>query len=218
MDARQMYLLQHARTYSATMQEGGPHELDLHLRAQPAERHLGDRLEDAALFGLNDEQALIRPKEGQNSIAWLLWHMARSEDVTINALVAGQPQVVDDGWASRLNLSTRDVGAGMADDEVTDFCARINLAELRAYRVVVGQRTREVALSLSPDAWDRPVDPAHLERAFADGVLRDNAAWVKEFWNNRTNAWFFAMISGHNYMHIGEAFCVRSQAGLALGV
>jgi hypothetical protein len=217
MDARQLFLLEHPRSFSATMQEGGPPELDATLRGQPHERHLGDRLEDAALFGLTDEQALIQPKAGQNSIAWLLWHMARTEDVNINAIVAGRAQVIDDGWAERLNLSLRDVGAGMADDEVADFCTRINMPELRAYRVAVGRRTRDVALSMPVEAWDQPVDQAHVDRAIAGGALRDNAAWVRDFWRNRTIAWSFALVNGHNFMHIGEAFCVRSQAGLALG-
>jgi hypothetical protein len=106
----------------------------------------------------------------------------------------------------------------MSDDEVADFCKMIDVAALREYRAAVGRRTAEIAQALAPDAWDKPVDPANLQRAIDAGVIRDNSSWVRDFWQNRTNAWFLALASGHNYMHIGEAFCVRSLAGRALGV
>jgi hypothetical protein len=33
--------------------------------------------------GLSDHQMRLRPGEGLNSLVWLLWHMARTEDVAI---------------------------------------------------------------------------------------------------------------------------------------
>ncbi len=56
-------------------------------------------LEYNRLHGLNEDQLRIRPN-GWNSIAWLLWHMARAEDVVANVLIADRPQVFDEGgWA-----------------------------------------------------------------------------------------------------------------------
>jgi hypothetical protein len=74
------------------------------------------------LQGLSDEQMRLRP-HGFNSIAWLVWHIARYEDI-LNLLLVGRPQVLDEeDWLSRLNLSMRDVGTGMGDDEVSDLSA-----------------------------------------------------------------------------------------------
>jgi hypothetical protein len=61
------------------------------------------------------------------------------------------------------------------------------------------------------------LDPASLERALSEGVLGDNAGWIPDFWRGRRKAWCLALVNGHNYLHLGEAFCVRSQAGLPLG-
>jgi hypothetical protein len=72
------------------------------------------------LQGLSDEQMRLRPN-GLNSIAWLVWHMARYEDI-LNLLLVGRPQVLDEEhWLPRLQVSMRDVGTGMGDDEVSDL-------------------------------------------------------------------------------------------------
>ena len=58
------------------------------------------------LSGLSDEQMRRRPGEGVNSIVWLLWHMARTEDVAVNLVVAARTQVFDDTWAQWMNGAT----------------------------------------------------------------------------------------------------------------
>ena len=48
----------------------------------------------------------MRTRAGKrlNSLVWLLWHMARVEDVVVNLVVADGRQVLDDGWALRLKV------------------------------------------------------------------------------------------------------------------
>jgi DinB superfamily len=71
---------------------------------------------------LTEDQMRLRPHPHLNSIAWLLWHMARSEDMGVNRLIANGPDVLTrDGWASRLDLLRRDMGTRMTDDEVVEF-------------------------------------------------------------------------------------------------
>jgi hypothetical protein len=53
---------------------------------------------------LSDDQMRLRPSEGLNSLVWLLWHMARTEDVAINLVVASADQVLDAEWARRMNV------------------------------------------------------------------------------------------------------------------
>src|SRR5262245_18334315 len=97
----------------------------------------------------DDDQLRRRPHPQLNSIAWLLWPMAQSEDIGINRLIADRPDVLTgDGWASRLDLSRRHMGTGMMDDEVAEFRARVNTAALRAYSAAVGRRIQEVVRGL----------------------------------------------------------------------
>ena len=203
MDAAQLFLQDHARVHSAAV-------------AEPE----GVPLEDVVLGGLSDEQVRQRPAEDLNSLAWLVWHMARCEDAAINTVVAGRRQVIEeDNWMERLGLARADIGTGMTDDEVSDFSARVDIAGLRAYRAAVGRRTREVVQALAPDAWERPISDDDLERAVAAGLIGENAGWVQGFWAGKTTAWFISWLAGgHSYWHLGEAMCVRSQAGLGLPI
>src|SRR3972149_4152820 len=107
---------------------------------------------------------------GLNSLAWLVWHMARSEDVGINVVIAGRRQVFDEGdWAARLNVTRRDVGTGMSADEVAELSEQIRIPELRLYRAAVGRRTREVVAALPPAAWGGLVEAAAAARGRAPG-------------------------------------------------
>src|SRR5215475_1105897 len=96
MDARDLFLDQHAAMHSAAV--GGN-------KMSAAER---------TFAGLTDEQMRVRPREDLNSLAWLMWHIARAEDIFVNALLATGPQLFDDeGWAKRLIVARRDFGIGM---------------------------------------------------------------------------------------------------------
>lgn len=204
MDALQLFLKDHARIHSSAV--GG------------AEGNV--YLEDVMVSGLNDEQLRARPQGGLNSIAWLIWHLARSEDMTVNVLVAGRKQVLEEGgWLRRLGLSRIDIGTGMSDDEVDEFAALVDVRAVRDYRAAVGRRTREVVSAMRPEDLDDVIDPAHLDQAFADGTIDARAGWLRGFVGGKTKAFLLGHgVPGHGYMHLGEAMCLRSLAGLRLPV
>jgi len=59
---------------------------------------------DELTEGLTDEVSNYRPASNANSIAWLIWHSARVQDIQL-AHVAGVEQVwTRDGWVDRFNL------------------------------------------------------------------------------------------------------------------
>jgi hypothetical protein len=61
----------------------------------------GPTLADRAFGLVSDEQFRLRPAPGQNSLGWLLWHIARAEDALVNLVFLARPQVLDAGWAER---------------------------------------------------------------------------------------------------------------------
>src|SRR5207247_5174825 len=107
MDAKDLFLTQHAAVQSVAV-GGNP--------ASAAER---------VFAGLSDEQMRVRPREDLNSLAWLMWHIARAEDIFVNAVLGGRPQVVEDAWLGKLKVSRRDFGIGMTRAEVTDMSRQV---------------------------------------------------------------------------------------------
>ena len=177
---------------------------------------------DRWLGGLSEAQLRVRPL-GMNSIVWLLWHMARTEDAAVNPVVAKQSQVLDDDWMRRLAPGRRDIGTGMTDDEVTAFSARVDCAAVIAYRVAVGRRTREVVRALGPAAWDELIGVEDMMRANAAGAFRrdltDVIAAGKHPWQGHARGDQISQTAiRHNSMHIGEAVTIRAAAGFPLGV
>jgi hypothetical protein len=204
MDAVSFFLVQHSSLHSAEV--------------------AGSRTyADSVFAGLTDAQMRTRAGKRLNSLAWLLWHMARVEDVVVNLVVADGRQVLDDGWALRLKVPSRHIGTGMTDHEAVELGAGADIAALRAYRDAVGRRTREVVASLPAAAWEETVGAADTGRAAVAGAFKANTGWREDVgyvaWQDQSRA---ARLAGaairHNAMHMGEAITVRGQAGFGLGI
>jgi hypothetical protein len=175
----------------------------------------GWSFQDLILGGLSDEQMRLRPAEAQNSIAWLLWHMTRCEDVAINVALAGQPQVLDDSWTARLGVDRRDIGTGMTPLEVGDLSERVELSALSDYRHAVATRTRAVVRSANDELMNAPVDG---DRYRAADILGEHAHWVADLWSAWSGRNFLYLATGHCYQHWGEAMTVRSISGYPVGL
>ena len=169
--------------------------------------------EDEVCEGLSDTQLRSRPAGVTNSIAWLIWHIARIEDVTMNMLVAGRPQVLDEAdWISQLRLSRRDVGTSMSENEVADFSSQVDCSALRAYRIAVGHRTREIVAALQPaELWER-IDPTNVHRLTTEGALAEAAYELAQQWSDWQKAGMLTMpATRHSFTHLNEAYRVRQK-------
>jgi hypothetical protein len=108
--------------------------------------------------GLTDEVASYRPTPTANSIAWLIWHSARQQDVQ-RADIAGTEQVwLRDGWVDRfgLDLPRESMGYGHSPEEVGRVRASADL--LKGYAHAVHKATLEYIASVTPDELNRIVD------------------------------------------------------------
>jgi hypothetical protein len=183
------------------------------LRYEPLHGMMTDRV----LVDLTDAQLRARP-QGQNSIAWLLWHVARAEDIGVNAFACNRPQVFDEGdWGKRIGSGRRDLGTSMTSEEVDAFTARADLRALRDYWRAVGNRTLEIVVRDGDRGWDDAVDPARTRRIICDdgdyGPLVDTNR-VQAFYAGMTRAWALGHLAlTHTYAHFGEAGVVRGMLG-----
>ena len=201
MEAKDLFLSQHAAVQSLAV-GGNP--------ASAAERAFG---------GLSDEQMRVRPREDLNSLAWLMWHIARAEDIMVNLLIAGRPQVFDDAWAKRLGATRRDFGIGMTSPEVTELTRVVDLAALREYRDAVGRRTREIVSAFKDDDWRGELTAPSLQKAAAEGAFGSRTEpMVKAFTGRPRSAVLSGIALFHPAAHLGEAVTVRSAGGFGTGI
>jgi hypothetical protein len=169
--------------------------------------------EDQVVDDLAEEQIRHIPRNGDHSIAWLLWHMARIEDVAMNILVAGSSQVLhQNSWLRRMKVSVRDTGNAMNEKIVAQLSATIDIKALRAYRLAVGRRTREIAKPLEPNELRQKVDPRRLQQALAEGAVVEAASGLIDYWGRRTIAGLLLMpATRHNIVHWNEALRIKQR-------
>jgi hypothetical protein len=201
MDARDLFLDQHAAVHSAAVAGN---------KLSAAER---------TFAGLSDDQMRVRPREDLNSLAWLMWHIARAEDIFLNPVLTGHAQVFDDGWTRRLGITRLDFGIGMTSPEVTELSRQIDVGALREYRDAVGRRTREAVGGFKPDDWEGQVAVEVVQRAAAQGAFGARTEQIVKVFPGRPRR---TLLSGialfHSMGHMGEAVTVRAAGGFGTGV
>ena len=120
---------------------------------------------DEITDGLTEEQANYRPSPSANSIAWLIWHSARVQDMQL-APIAGIEQVwTAGGWVDRfgLDLPRNDSGYGHGPADVAKVRAPADL--LAGYYHALHEVTLEFVAGVTAadlerivdDNWDPPV-------------------------------------------------------------
>src|SRR5262245_37234177 len=90
------------------------------------------RIVDVFVFGgMSEDRLRLHPNGGQNSLAWLLWHAARWEDIVVNTWIAERPQVLDSGnWLGRMRLARREVGTALPPVDREALSDRVDLGGL----------------------------------------------------------------------------------------
>jgi DinB superfamily len=201
MDARDLLLDEHGRLHSAAVTGD---------KTSMAERTFG---------GLTEEQMRVRPREDLNSLAWLMWHIARAEDIFANVILSGRDQVLDDKWLAQLKTPRRDFGIGMTKPEVSELTAAVDVAALRDYRDAVGRRTQELIRGLGDPDWKGELDAARLEKAAALGCFGGRGEMIAKAFTGRPRVGIMgALLVTHSALHMGEAATVRTAGGFGSGV
>lgn len=164
-------------------------------------------LEDNIFIDLDDEAFRKIPPGNEHSIAWLLWHIARIEDVTMSMLVVGKPQLfVIDGWLETLGIEWIHTGNAMSAEEVHVLSEAIDMQRLRDYRLAVGQRTVDIIKSVAPEQMGIQVDVGRIQHVADCGAVIPEAYAVLDYWSKRTIAGLLLMAATrHNLIHLNEA-------------
>jgi hypothetical protein len=201
MDARDLLLDEHGRMHAIGVTGD---------KGTLAERTFG---------GLADDQMRTRPREDLNSLAWLMWHIARAEDIFANVILTGREQVMDEGWLARLRTSRRDFGIGMTKPEVDELTARVDITALREYRDAVGRRTQEVIRGFGAADWQGELQAAELGKAAALGCFGPKGELVAKAFTGRPRIGILGgLLVTHAAMHMGEAQTVRAAGGFGTGI
>ena len=83
-----------------------------------------------AIKGLSQDQLHLQPLGKGNSIAFVLWHVVRTEDNVINFAWQKKPTVwIAEGWDKRFGMDPKTQGTGMTAEQA----ASIRIQDLNAF-------------------------------------------------------------------------------------
>ncbi len=188
--AIQLFLSQHAMVHASEMSQSGLFSF-----------------EDGLWEGLNEANIRSIPPKEDHSLVWIIWHLARIEDMTMNVLVAGTDQVFHlGGWREKIHAPREDSGNMTDAQAVTALSAAVDIAGLRQYRLEVGRRTREIASTLTPADIKRKTSPDRLDELLRSGSVSEAARDLLDYWGGLTVAGLLLMPpTRHNFAHLNEA-------------
>ena len=156
------------------------------------------------------------PESGEHSIAWVLWHLARIEDVTMNVLLGGQDQLFIRGdWQKRFADVPPDTGNGSTLEEVRIFSAAIAVDPLLEYRDAVGRSTRDVLQNFPSELLCQQVHPARLQHLSDEGAVTEAGKGALKYWGSLTLAGLLLMPpTRHCMLHLNEIQQIRKKCAI----
>jgi uncharacterized damage-inducible protein DinB len=109
-----------------------------------------------AVEGLNDDSLMFRPTPDANSIAWLVWHLARIQDDHISGMAGGE-QVWHE-WAPQFNLPFDEDATGYAHSSEEVGQVRASAELLLGYYDAVHDATIAYLKTLAETDYGEVVD------------------------------------------------------------
>jgi uncharacterized damage-inducible protein DinB len=151
---------------------------------------LGEYLQglQRALEGLTPAEVRWQPTLHTNHIAWLVWHMARAEDLWISQLRRSPESWNAEGWADRFRMNPTSTGNRQTIEEVRAM-PEIPLTDLMAYFDAVRAVTRQ-----------------YLEQA-TDADLSREYPHPRE--GTVTGSWVLGHILVEESQHLGQVALIR---------
>lgn len=109
-----------------------------------------DYLADA-LDGLTQEEIAWSPAPHCNSLAFILWHVTRAEDIWVSRIINNKQEVYEaEGWRERLGTAAGESGYRYTEEQLRAWPVP-KLADLRGYARAVHERTMTLLDSLTPE-------------------------------------------------------------------
>ena len=169
--------------------------------------------EDYLLDGLEEHHFRAIPERETHSLIWILWHLSRIEDLTMNLLVAGRDQVFEaGGWLAKIKSPIRHTCNGTGEAVTRALSEAMDIPALRDYRYAVGRATRQVVKALTEADFSRDVDPASLQRVVDEGAVIEPGLGVVDYWGRRDVAGLLLMPpTRHTIVHWNEALRIRKR-------
>ena len=152
-----------------------------------------DKLLSEIIRELSEDDLYWQPGPESNSIGWIIWHMARVEDMWIQFFSKREMEKWEsENWHSTFNLPTRQTGFKHIPEQLSSF-PHIDINTLIEYRKSVRGSTSEFIDKLQ-------------EEDFNENPWSDKPDM---WWHNFTIINMLQQLLGELYQHIGQIAYIK---------
>lgn len=188
--------------------------MDLRSWLLDAHADLRGRLFASVISLVPAERWTERADGGGSSVAWLLLHLARHQDLAIATAIRNQPPLFLT-HRERLGLADAPTWAGLTESEHPDQSAAPAAQALIDYVDAVFVATAAWLDKLSAMALESIPDTRRRLEVKAE-LSPDEVGWLFHMWEGKPVDWFVQWpVLGHGNAHVGEAISVRNRMGLS---
>ncbi|MEY2582037.1 MAG: hypothetical protein QOE09_1886 [Ilumatobacteraceae bacterium] len=188
--------------------------MDVHTWIANDLESLRNKLTDSVLSVIPAQRWVEQADDGGSSIAHLVLHMARHQDLALTTAIRDHPPLFGT-HSIALGLADAGPSAGLSEREDPAVTAALPLEALVTYLDAVFAATATwleavgtMALDTIPDTSRRLTDKARLST--------EDVGWLHRMWADKPVWWLVQWpIIGHGHAHVGEAISVRNRMGLS---
>jgi hypothetical protein len=187
--------------------------MDVHTWIENDLFSVQDKLHASVLSVVPRQRWVEHADDGGSSIAHLLLHVARHQDLAITTAIRDHPPLFA-AHAEALGLHDAPRSAGLAERENGAVTAAVPLDPLVAYVDAVFAATRSWLDHVGTMALDTVPDTSRRLTELAG--LGDDVDWLHRMWNDKPVWWLVQWpVIGHGHAHTGEAISIRNRMGLS---
>ena len=168
-----------------------------------------------SVVGMVPAERWLEPADGGGStLTHLLLHIARHQDLAVNAAALGRPTRFAHHRAA-LGLAAAPAGAGLAEREDPAVSAAVEQAALLAFVTDVFDTTQAWVDHLDVDSLDDVPATADGLTGYG-GLSHAELPWLYSMWAGKPLGWLVQWpVIGHGNAHVGEGIALRNRMGLS---
>lgn len=151
---------------------------------------------------------------GGTTIAGLLLHVARHQDLAVNTVIRNHTPLFAD-HAAALGLADAAPGVALPEKEDLAVTSQVPDQALLEYVTAVFDGTQQWLADLGTLALD--IEP-HTDYRLTNkaGLTEAEFPWLYSMWAGKALWWFVQWpVIGHAHAHVGEAISIRNRMGLS---
>jgi hypothetical protein len=173
----------------------------------------GETIYDNLWENINEETCKVISSK-DTSILWNIWHITRIEDLISNIIMGDKETIFNEEIQTKLNINISDTGNAMTYSEIESFNKKINIKELKEYRIEVGKSTKKIIETLELTDIKRKVVKEELDKIKENGGVINNAnsIWLLDFWGKKNILGLIMMpITRHQVIHLNDCFKIKQK-------